>query len=74
MDDIVALPYGNIMELFKKLTEKEVAEYKQWTWNNYKPLTEIKGVWHPIIQEECRKMNIEAAKNIDGLPSQKFPR
>ena len=62
------------MKLFKDLTDKEMTEFKDWARKNYKPFTEIKGVWHPIIQEECRKMNIEAAKNIDGLPLQKFPR
>ena len=45
------------MKLFKDLTDKEVAEFKDWARKQYKPFTEIKGIWHPVIQEECAKIN-----------------
>lgn len=48
------------MNLFKQLTEQEVIEFKQWARDNYEPLTEINGLWHPVIQQECKVMNEEA--------------
>ena len=39
--------------------EKEIQEYRKWARDNYKPLSDIKGIWHPIIQDECMKMNEE---------------
>jgi hypothetical protein len=49
-----------MMSLFKELTEEEAVEYRQWARDNYKPFTEIKGVWHPAVQAECVAMNAEA--------------
>ena len=43
--------------LFKKLENTEDLEFRQWARENYKPLDPIKGVWHPVIQDECKMMN-----------------
>ena len=43
--------------LFRKLTKQEEIEFKQWARENYTPLSEISGVWHPIVQDECRRIN-----------------
>ena len=43
--------------LFKKLENAEDLEFRQWARENYKPLDPIKGVWHPVIQDECKMMN-----------------
>ena len=43
--------------LFKKLSSSEEDEYKQWARDNYEPMTEIKGIWHPSVQAECVEMN-----------------
>lgn len=47
------------MNLFKTLTEEEKPAYRQWARENYKPFDPIKGIWHPVVQEECVKMNEE---------------
>ena len=47
------------MKMFKHLTEEEKKEYRQWVRDEYTPLTDIKGVWHPVAQAECVKMNEE---------------
>ena len=47
------------MKIFRILTEIEKSEFKQWARDNYKVFTPIKGMWHPVVQEECVKMNIE---------------
>ena len=31
--------------------------------DNYKPLDPIKGIWHPVIQDECAKMNAKYTVN-----------
>ena len=48
--------------IFKKLNSKEEIEYRLFARNNYYLFTTIPGTWHPIIQEECLKMNLEKSK------------
>ena len=45
------------MELFRKLDPTEEQQFRQWARDNYVPLEPIKGIWHPIIQDECAKIN-----------------
>jgi hypothetical protein len=42
---------------FRGLTTEEEKEFKLWAHNNYKPGAPIKTLWHPVIQEECEKIN-----------------
>jgi hypothetical protein len=44
-------------QLFKRLTLAEETEMRQWARENYKRLDPIDGVWHPVVQAECVKMN-----------------
>ena len=53
------------MKLFRDLNEQEAQVFRDWARKNYKPLTPINGVWHPVVQDECRKMNEEAGSAID---------
>ena len=50
---------GKTMKMFKELTQEQTAEFKEWARQNYIPLTEIKGIWHPVIQAECALINDE---------------
>ena len=47
------------MKLFRNLTTKEEEEFRRWARDNYEPFSEIKGVWHPVVQDECVKINQE---------------
>lgn len=47
------------MKLFKDLNENQEAEFRQWARDNYAPFTPIEGIWHPVIQDECAKINAE---------------
>lgn len=48
------------MNLFKNISSKEEeASFREWARENYKRLDPIKEVWHPIVQDECRKINEE---------------
>jgi len=47
------------MTLFRPLNRKEEHQFRKWAREHYTPLTPINGVWHPVVQDECRKMNEE---------------
>ena len=47
------------MKLFKDLTPAQEEEFRQWARDNYKAFNEIKGIWHPVVQDECVKINKE---------------
>lgn len=42
---------------FKVLTEAEAKEYRQWARDNYELNSPISGCWHPVIREECKRLN-----------------
>jgi len=48
------------MKLFKELTAAEEADYRKWAQENYNPFEPINGVWHPVVQDECVRINKEA--------------
>lgn len=48
------------MKLFKDLSPEEEAVFRKWARENYKPFSEISGIWHPAVQDECVKMNAES--------------
>ena len=43
-------------ELFRNLNEAEEKEFRQWARDNFKAGDTINVVWHPVVQDECRKM------------------
>ena len=45
--------------LFKQLDEAEQAKARQWARDNYRKFSPINGIWHPIVREECAKINAE---------------
>ena len=50
--------------LFRTLDDSEVQSFRAWARANYTPLTPISGLWHPVVQDECRQMNQEAGRAI----------
>lgn len=47
------------MTIFRHLDDAEADEFRQWARDNYTPMAPILGVWHPAVQYECAKMNLE---------------
>ena len=45
--------------LYQHLSPDREAEFRKWARENYKVFTKIDGVWHPVVQDECVKMNEE---------------
>jgi hypothetical protein len=50
------------MKLWRELSPKEEQEFRDSARKNYKPLTAISGVWHPVYQDECVKINKEKSE------------
>ena len=42
---------------FRKLNKEEEQEFRQWARDNYRPLDPIEKIWHPVVQDECLKIN-----------------
>lgn len=51
--------------MFRLLNKQEEAEFKLWARRNYTPGTEISEVWHPVVQDECRRMCEENISSFD---------
>ncbi len=45
------------MNLFRDLSPEEEKEFRNWANEHYQLLSPIKGIWHPVVQNECVKMN-----------------
>jgi hypothetical protein len=45
--------------LFKALDALEEQKFRQWAREQYTAFDDIKGIWHPVVQEECAKINKE---------------
>ena len=43
--------------LWDRLTPDEETELRKWARDNFKVGEDINGRWHPVIQDECVKMN-----------------
>lgn len=57
---------------FKKLDESEAEDFRKWARENYKAGAEISMAWHPVVQEECARINAQtfiASPILPGLPA-----
>lgn len=59
--------------MFRLLNEREEAEFRLWARRNYTPGTEISEVWHPVVQNECRRMCEENGIRIDAGDAKSSP-
>ena len=47
--------------IYRALTTTEDARFRSWARANYEPGSPVVGVWHPVVQEECARINRERA-------------
>ena len=47
------------MKVFKDLSQEEERVFRQWAREHYEPYSQIMGIWHPVVQDECVKINKE---------------
>jgi len=52
-------PEEEPLTLHRILDKQEEEHFRQWARKNYLPGTDIPRVWHPVVREECKKMNDE---------------
>lgn len=45
------------MNIFRTLDKKETKEFKKYANENYISGTAINPIWHPVVKEECKRMN-----------------
>lgn len=58
--------------MFRVLSKEEEAEFRLWARRNYTPLAEISELWHPVVQDECRRMCEESGVRF-AAASEKSP-
>jgi len=44
---------------FRNLSEEDEGEFRQWARDNYNAGGEVSGLWHPVIRDECRRIDEE---------------
>lgn len=42
---------------FKDVPEEEYGQWQDWAQMNYIPGEKINPVWHPLVRDECERMN-----------------
>lgn len=52
--------------MFRDLNDQEEADFRKWARDNYEAFTEISTLWHPIVVDECEKINNEQSKKPIG--------
>jgi len=50
--------------LFRVLGPDEEPEFRQWARDNYQPGDQISDLWHPVVVDECNKINQESKKEV----------
>jgi hypothetical protein len=45
--------------IWRVLSPEEEIEFRQWARNNYTKGFTINSIWHPVVRDECNKMNNE---------------
>ena len=60
------------IELLRDLDLFEISEFKKWARDNYVPMSEISGVWHPVVQQECVQINKEKSKVCINMSAEKL--
>ncbi|GAI99886.1 unnamed protein product [marine sediment metagenome] len=53
--------------MHRKLNSEEEKEFRQWARDNYTPYDIISGMWHPVVQEECSKINHEQDEKVNVI-------
>ena len=45
--------------MVRTLTPEQDIEYRRWAQLYFKPGKRISPLWHPVVKDECNKINIE---------------
>ena len=53
------------MNLFSQLTPEQQEAFRLWARENYTAFEPINGVWHPVVQDECTRINAEYGQRFE---------
>lgn len=56
------------MDVHIELNDEQERDFRKWARDNYKPDEEICPAWHPVVVDECKKINEEDAKSVRHRP------
>lgn len=45
--------------MFRTLDPQEEATFRKWARDNHQPGDEIDSLWHPVVRDECAKIDAE---------------
>jgi len=51
------MAYKSNNHMFRDLSDKEELEFRNWAQLNYKKGENISSIWHPVVVDECNKIN-----------------
>jgi hypothetical protein len=51
---------------FRTLDPDEAASFRQWARENYKRSEGIDPLWHPVIREECARIDEKMRPEVDA--------
>jgi hypothetical protein len=54
------------LPIFRTLGQSEEEAFRLWARENYTPLSFINGIWHPVVQAECARINSEFGAGADS--------
>jgi hypothetical protein len=46
--------------MFRELSAEEELEFRAWAREHHRPGDPVTEVWHPVVRDECRKIDEEA--------------
>ena len=52
--------------LFRQLSDAEDAEFRAWARANWKPGDAVNELWHPVVRDECKRIEEENSQRKDG--------
>ncbi|NIN00479.1 MAG: hypothetical protein GTO24_21075 [candidate division Zixibacteria bacterium] len=52
-------------KVFRELSPEEELEFRQWAHDNWSVGDEINSTWHPVVQDECRKIETDWHETFD---------
>jgi hypothetical protein len=58
---------------FRRLRPKEELQFRVWARGNYEPGSAINPLWHPVVQDECQRINRENGRQWHHQPAEYHP-
>lgn len=50
------------LDIWRDLPPEEESEFRKWTRENYHKGDVINELWHPVVRDECNKINADVEK------------